>query len=177
MEQPQAATPIVHKVEAKFETVDEAIKTYVDKRDYLRLLHKKNEETENNLKDELEAISMFLREKADALGVDSFKCSSGTAYRSLKETYRIVNWDDFIEFIKKTDNYQLLEKRVAKNAAREIHRANLEAQKKAKDTLLIENPELSEEEINFPSPLPEGLEYFSEIEFNVLRPRGSKKDE
>src|SRR5574340_557204 len=176
----QAATPIQHVVKVDFPTVDEAIKTYVEKRDYLKLLHKQNELKEQELHDELDAIAMFLREKADALGVDSFKCASGTAYRGTKETYRIVNWDDFIRWIKETDNYQCLEKRVAKKAAREIHYANLAEQKKltselaqATDPHVIENIMSA---INV-SPLPKGLEYFSEVEFHVLRPRGNKEDE
>lgn len=129
----------------EFQNVGAAIEKYVDRRDYLRELHRNNEAKEAAIKDELEAISMWLREKADEMGVDSFKTPFGTAYRSLKESYRIEDWDSFIEFIKSTDNYQLLEKRVAKNAAREIHKADGE--------------------------VPPGLDYVTEVEFNVMRPK------
>jgi hypothetical protein len=142
---------VLHTVVVNFKTVDDAIGTYVDKRDMLRIIHRENEAKEQTLKDELDAISMWLREKADEIGVDSFKSPHGTAYRSLKESYRVADWDGFVKWMISTGNTQCVEKRPAKNAVREIHRADKE--------------------------VPPGLDYVTEVEFNVLRPKKSKSEE
>lgn len=133
-----------------FSTVDQAVEKFVELRDKLRDHQRSAKVIEDDLKFRMDQISMWLRDRAEELGVESFKTKSGTAYKSLKESYRVNNWDDFIAFVKENDCFHLLEKRVAKNAAREVHKESGE--------------------------VPVGLEYSSEIEFNVLRPRGSKKE-
>jgi len=133
----------------EFKSVDEAIERYVELRDYLSIETKKYNELEANIKGELEKISMWLRDQGDALGVDSFKTSHGTAFRSVKTSYRVGAWDDFIEWVKNTDNFQCLEKRAAKLAVKEIH--------------------------DVTGMIPPGLEYSAEVEFSVRRPTKSKE--
>lgn len=132
----------------KFSTIEEAIEAYVEMRDALRLHMRAAKQKEDEMKFFLDRISMWLLEKGDELGVDSFASKRfGTAYRHKKTSYRVGNWDDFIEFIKETDNFQLLEKRVAKRAAAEVHEAE--------------------------KAVPPGLEYTEEYEFLVQRAKGS----
>lgn len=133
----------------QFKTIDEAIDVYVGVRDDLRVHMKKAKEKETELKDLMERVSMWLRDKADELGVDQFKGKSGTAYRNEKHKYRMEDWDAFIDYVSSTGNFHLLEKRVAVRAAREIHQTDGE--------------------------VPPGLNYFIEVEFNVLRPKGTSK--
>jgi hypothetical protein len=128
--------------------IEDVVGAFVDVRDRLSALKSEWKTIEEEMKLILSKYEMWLRDKADALGVDSFKTKYGTAYKHLKETYRIGNWITFIEYIKETDNFQLLEKRVAKNAAREIHQ--LEG-------------------------IPPGLEYFSEFEIGIRRPIKEKE--
>jgi hypothetical protein len=133
-------------------TIDYAVEQYVSIRDNLRGLQKEWKDIEERIKFDLDKISMFLRDQAEKLGVDSFKTPHGTAYKALKESYRVGDWNAFIDFVKETDNYQLLERRVAKNAAREIHQTD--------------------------GVVPPGLEYYSEFMFDVRRPtkeKGEKK--
>src|SRR5574337_1245676 len=92
----------------------------------------------------MEKISMWLRDKGDELGVDSFKTQYGTAYRSIKTSYRVGNWDEFVGWIRDTGNFQCLEKRVAKLATKEIHDES--------------------------GVVPPGVEYSAEVEFDVRRP-------
>lgn len=132
-----------------FKSVDEAIERYVALRDFLSAETKKYNELEAGIKGELEKISMWLRDQGDALGVDSFKTSHGTAFRSVKTSYRVGAWDDFIEWVKNTGNFQCLEKRAAKLAVKEIH--------------------------DVTGLIPPGLEYSAEVEFSVRRPTKSKE--
>ena len=134
----------------KFKSIDEAIEAYVNTRDELRAKQQAFKLEEDAMKVRMEQISMWLRDKADELGVDSFKTQFGTAYRSVKTSYRVATggWDNFIGWVKETGNFQCLEKRVAKLATKEIH----------DDT----------------GAIPPGLDYVAEVEFDVRRPTKAK---
>ena len=132
-------------------TIGGVIKKYVTLRDKLTAWQRKRDEEEKNKKAELEVLEMWLLEKTKELGVESFKTEYGTAYRSTEEHYRIRDWSSFIEFVKKTDNYSLLQKRVTKTAAKDVH---------------IETGEI-----------PAGLDYFQEYKVNVRRPTSGIKKE
>ena len=134
----------------KFKSIDEAIEAYVNTRDELRAKQQAFKLEEDAMKANMEQISMWLRDKADELGVDSFKTQFGTAYRSVKTSYRVATggWDNFIGWVKETGNFQCLEKRVAKLATKEIH--------------------------NDTGEIPPGLDYVAEVEFDVRRPTKAK---
>ena len=134
----------------QFKSIDEAIEAYVATRDELRAKQQAFKLEEDAMKLRMEQISMWLRDKADELGVDSFKTQFGTAYRSVKTSYRVATggWDNFIGWVKETGNFQCLEKRVAKLATKEIH----------DDT----------------GEIPPGLDYVAEVEFDVRRPTKAK---
>ena len=134
----------------QIKSIDEAIEAYVATRDELRAKQQAFKLEEDAMKLRMEQISMWLRDKADELGVDSFKTQFGTAYRSVKTSYRVATggWDAFIGWVKETGNFQCLEKRVAKLATKEIH----------DDT----------------GTIPPGLDYVAEVEFDVRRPTKAK---
>lgn len=139
--------PPVTSEKLTFTSIDEAIKAYVDTRDDLRARQRAFKAEEDGMKEVLEKISMWLRDKADELGVDSFKSNMyGTAFRSVKTSYRVATggWDTFIGWVKETGNFQCLEKRVAKLATKEIHDGT--------------------------GAIPPGLDYVAEVEFDVRRP-------
>lgn len=131
-----------------YKTIDDAVKDYVTKRDRLKAWMKKRSEEEERRKGDLAKIEAWLLEKSNMLGVDSFKTESGTAYKQLTEHFRISNWESFVEYIKRTGNFQVLEKRVAKLATKEI-----------RDTT---------------GELPNGIDVFSEYTIHVLRPTKKK---
>lgn len=127
-----------------FASIDDAINVYVATRDALAEERKSYNTYEAKAKNYMDRIEMFIKGKADEIGVDSFKTKSGTAYRTVKTSYRVGNWDTYLAWLKKTGNFQCLEKRAAKNAVKEIHDETGE--------------------------IPPGLEYVAEIGFDVRRP-------
>lgn len=132
----------------EFKSIDEAIGEYVALRDELSANRKIWNAKENQYKSDLEKISMWLRDKADELGVDSFNSRQfGTAFRSVKTSYRVGAWDKFIQWCINNDATHCLEKRCAKNAVKEIHDESGE--------------------------IPPGLEFHCEVEFDVRRPSKS----
>ncbi len=148
---PEAEIPVEKQPEyinedgtVNFRSIDEAVRMYVQERDELSVYMKKANAHEITVKDRMAKISMWLRDKGDELGIDSFKTQHGTAYRNVKTSYRMGNWPAFLDWIQRTDNFQCLEKRVAKNATKEVHDATGE--------------------------VPPGVEFVAEVEFNVRRP-------
>lgn len=129
-------------------SINDAVGTYVELRDRLAVDRHAWEEHELRIKDHVERISMWLRDKGDELGTDSFSTPSGTAYRAVKESYRIESWPTYSAWILKTGNIHCLERRPAKLACKEIFE------------------ELGE--------LPEGLTRHEEVEFLVRRPTKKK---
>ena len=127
--------------------VNDLIQLYRTKRDELSEYRKEFQQREANVKDLLSRISMALRDIADELGVDSFNTPYGTAYRNVKTYYRVGDWDAVLDFIQHTGNWHMLEKRIAKNATREIH--------------------------NDLGNVPPGIEYSTEIEFAIRKPSKS----
>lgn len=132
-------------------SIDVAISEYVKMRDMLNDERRDWEEHERVVKDHMERISMWLTAKGDELGVDSFSTSAGTAYRSVKEQYRIENWDEYAKWLLETGNINCLEKRPAKLAVKEV----------IEDT----------------GQVPPGLTVHTEVEFLVRRPTNRKKDQ
>ncbi len=129
-----------------FKSIDEAVAAYVARRDEMMADDKIAKARKASQVEDLDKISMWLRDKADELGVDSFKTGSGTAFRSVKTSYRVEpqGWDNFAEWVKENDRFDCLEKRVAKLAVKEYH-----------DTSGM---------------LPPGIAYVAEVEFDVRRP-------
>ena len=127
-----------------FATLDDAINVYVATRDALAEERKAYNTYEAKAKNYMDRIEMHIMAKADEMGVDSVRTKSGTAYRTVKTSYRVGNWEEYVAWLKETGNFQCLEKRAAKNAVKEIH----------DDT----------------GEVPPGLEYHAETGFDVRRP-------
>jgi hypothetical protein len=100
--------------------IDEVIKEFVGIRDRLDAKRKIFKAEEKADKEELEKLSMWLRDKADELGTNSFKTDYGTAYKSTKTYARVGSWDKVLDFIKSTDNWHMLEKRISKINTMEV---------------------------------------------------------
>jgi hypothetical protein len=124
-------------------SIEALISEYREIRDELSVRRKAYDDYEEAAKGRMDEIAMKLREVADALGLNALPTKAGTAYRTVKEYYRVGNWALIREYVEKTGNWQMLEKRVAKNATKEIHQATGE--------------------------VPPGVEYSSEVEFVIRK--------
>lgn len=125
-------------------SVSDLIKQGIQIRDELTVERHKYQKYEKDAKGMMARISMALKAKGDELSVNSFSTDFGTAYRNLKETYRVGDWNQFLPWLKETGNFQCLEKRAAKLATKEIHQAT--------------------------GSIPPGIEYIAEEEFVLRRP-------
>lgn len=141
-----ASTP----VELDAMRVDVLIQTYIDARNQLATDRKGYKAREAAVKMHLHMISMMLMNKADqAGGVDTLATDKGTAYRKIKETFSVSNWEDLCAYVKVSGNFSVLQKRVSPNAVKEVREQEGE--------------------------LPGGIEPRVEVEFAVRSPTASRK--
>ena len=121
------------------------VQKYIDIRNELDAKRKAYQEEEKNLKAMLEDIQFEILNIADELGVDSLKTEFGTAYRSVKSSYRILDWDAYLEWAEQNGALHTLQKRVTKSAVDEIVNEDLEGD------------------------LPPGLDLYTEVTINIRK--------
>jgi hypothetical protein len=124
--------------------VDQVIKKYVELRSYLETTRKSQKELEKEINVKLDRLSMWLKDYAEGEGLNSVATDYGTAYKVTKDWCRVGNWEEVLDFIKESGNWQMLEKRIGKIATKEI----------------MENT----------GNIPPGVEYSQEIEYQVRKP-------
>jgi len=108
--------------------VSEALEPLVDK--YIKLRDAKAKAT-RQFKDKMAGVDAVLTrmegtllQKLNELGIESARAVSGTAYKSTRVSATVADWDQTLEFIKENGEWQMLERRVSKDAVqqyREVH--------------------------------------------------------
>jgi hypothetical protein len=104
-------------------TAEQLARVYVKIRDKRRELAKQDDE----LKEQLDAISLQLLEICKAQGASTIRTEHGTVSRRTSKNYWTSDWGSFFQFIKEHDAFSLLQHR--------INNANMA-------TFLEENPDL-----------------------------------
>jgi hypothetical protein len=104
-------------------TAEQLARVYVKIRDKRRELAKQDDE----LKEQLDAISLQLLEICKAQGASTIRTEHGTVSRRISKNYWTSDWGSFFQFIKEHDAFSLLQHR--------INNANMA-------TFLEENPDL-----------------------------------
>lgn len=96
--------------------MQEIIEKYIelrDKKSDLSAAYKKKVAGLDAALDQLEAI---LLEKLNEIGMDSAKGSTGTVYKSKRTSATVADWDYVLDYIQKNELWNMLEKRVSKQA-------------------------------------------------------------
>lgn len=95
-------------------TLQEAVSNYIvlrDKLDAEKQAFKERTAKIEALKDKLEALIMT---RLDAEGLESVRTEFGTAYKSLKTSATVADWDQVLPFILQHELWPMLERRVNK---------------------------------------------------------------
>lgn len=100
--------------------VDELVRMYREIRGQMATDSKSWKARQARLKLKLAIISSVLLHRGDLAGVDSFATSHGTAFRQKKEKFPVMEWKELCDYIIKTGNFQILQKRTSPNAVKEI---------------------------------------------------------
>jgi hypothetical protein len=131
-------------------TVDQVIEAYLKYRNKKEALEAEIKDQVKELKDKMAKLEAWIKTKADAEGVTSFKTAHGTAFVTTNDYANVADWDAVLAFIKANDAYDMLEKRVSKNAVR----GYIDQQK----------------------TVPSGVNYGTRIDVNVRKPANKVED-
>ncbi len=99
-------------------TVDQVIEAYLKYRNKKEALEAEIKDQVKELKDKMAKLEAWIKTKADAEGVTSFKTAHGTAFVTTNDYANVADWDAVLAFVKENEAYDMLEKRVSKNAVR-----------------------------------------------------------
>ena len=125
-------------------TVDQVVAAYIKLRDKKASLEAVVKEQTEELVAQMTKLEAWLREQASAQGVTSFKTPHGTAFLTTVDYAQVADWDAVLDFVRKNDAYDMLERRVSKRAVR---------------AYIDEN-----------KAVPDGITYGTRLEVNVRRP-------
>ena len=107
-------------------TVDEVIAAYVKLRTKKDAIEAEAKDRVKGVKEKLEQLEAWLKEKADEQGVTSFKTKHGTAFLTTTDYANVGDWDAVLEFVRENEAFDMLEKRISKIAVRGYIEANKE---------------------------------------------------
>ncbi len=105
-------------------TIEQVIATYIKFREEKEALEATVKDAIGIIKIKLTHLEAWLQAKAAADGVTSFKTTAGTAFLTTSDYASVADWDAVLKFIKDNDAWDMLEKRVSKNAVRGYIDAN-----------------------------------------------------
>lgn len=104
--------------------LNELVEKYIAIRDKRAQLKAKYEAKAAVLDGVLDKIEATLLKTFDDVGMDSVKTSAGTAYRTLRTTASVADWDAFFAYVKEHNAWEMLERRCSKTAVEQFRAAN-----------------------------------------------------
>lgn len=100
--------------------MDALINKYIEMRDAKAALKKKFTADTEKLDEIMTKIEGFILEHFNETGVESARCAGGTAYKSVRTSATVADWDATLAYIKTNDLWNMLDKRVNKTAVDEF---------------------------------------------------------
>ena len=105
-------------------SVDKVIETYITLRQQKEQVENETKDRVAALKEKMGKLESWIMAKSDETGVTSFKSPHGTAFLNTTDFASVADWDAVLGFIKDNDAYDMLERRVSRNAVRSYIDAN-----------------------------------------------------
>ena len=99
--------------------VDTLTAKYIELRDRKAAIKRAADEETAKLDILQDKIEDKIKEIMHANGVTSVKTAHGTAYIAYRESATVADWDVLLGFIKKSEAWDLLERRVSKSAVKD----------------------------------------------------------
>ena len=130
--------------------VDDVVATYMKLRQTKDAIEAGAKTKVADIKAKLEKLEAWIKERADADGVTSFKTPHGTAFLTTTDYATVDDWDAVLGFIRSNDAFDMLEKRVSKIAVRGY--------------------------IDSTKAVPPGVNYGTKLEVNIRKPANRAED-
>ena len=99
--------------------IEKLVDMYIQLRDRRSQRKKDFEESDSSDKAYQDKIEGVLMAHFNENGVDRVGCASGTAYKTIRTSAVVADWDTVLNFIKDKDAWEMLEHRVSKKAVEE----------------------------------------------------------
>jgi hypothetical protein len=130
--------------------VGDVIRTYMKLREQRAVIEADAKDRVSSIKAKMEKLEAYLKTQMDAQGLTSFKSDYGTAFLTTTDYANVADWDVVLTFIRTTEAYDMLEKRVSKMAVR----GYIEQMK----------------------AVPPGITYGTKLEVNIRKPGAKSED-
>jgi hypothetical protein len=130
--------------------VGDVIATYLTLRSQKEALVQATKAKTMEIDAKMVKIEAWIKQQADVQGVTSFKSDHGTAFLTTVDYANVADWDATLRFIRESEAYDMLEKRVSKTAVRAY--------------------------IDQTKSVPPGVNYGTKLEVNIRKP-GAKIEE
>lgn len=105
-------------------TMETLVEKYVALRDKKAAMSTSYKEQVAVLDKALTSIEVALLSQFDALGVESVRTKAGTAYKTTRASATVADWDAVLDFVMKNDLWNMLERRVSKQAVEQYKDEN-----------------------------------------------------
>jgi hypothetical protein len=96
--------------------LQDIIEKYIELRDKKAELAAAYKKKVAGLDSALDQLEVILLEKLNEIGMDSAKGATGTVYKSKRTSATVADWDYVLDHIQKNELWNMLEKRVSKQA-------------------------------------------------------------
>lgn len=106
--------------------LNKAVASFIGLRDKIAALEKDHKAKLKQIKDIQAKLQTFIQGELDKVGADNVKTPSGTAFKAKKDSVRVVNKAEFMDFIKSqvddngVDGLYMLTISASKNAVKEF---------------------------------------------------------
>lgn len=131
-------------------TVDQVVAGYLKLRDKKSLILTNAKNEAEAIDAQLQKFEAWIKAQADAQGVTSFRTKHGTAFLTTSDYANVADWDAVLDFVKEHGAYDLLEKRISKNAVRGY--------------------------IDLNKSIPAGVNYGTRLDVNIRKPSAKLED-
>lgn len=99
--------------------IDEAVKAYLELREIKAQLEKRHKERKAKVDDKMKSIEAQLLQFFEETGQESARTKYGTPYTQLRESVTVSSRDDFLDFVRENEAWDMLENRASKTAVLE----------------------------------------------------------
>jgi hypothetical protein len=99
-------------------TVEDVIAKYVHIKGLKDAVEREAKTKVADLVAKLARLEAYILQRMDQDGVTSFKTAKGTAFKTKADFASVADWDELLRFIKENNAWDLLQKRVSKEAVR-----------------------------------------------------------
>lgn len=95
--------------------VDQVIEAYIKLRDHTDQMKKKHKEELQPYTERMEKIEAWLQKTLTEMGLENFKGRSGTAYLKQVSSATVEDREAFLQFVRESGLWELLESRCSKS--------------------------------------------------------------